>query len=136
MTPVYATSKAAVTALTEVLHYQLRMFGAKLRASVLFPGPHIVNTGIFRAARNRPADLPDEHTDAPPPPTLEDIRTMIEGAGLPFAVTEPAEVADYTLAALREDRFWILPASERTDAAIRGRLESILTRTDPVATTL
>ncbi len=135
-TPIYATSKAAVTTLTEVLHHQLRMLGAKIHAAVLFPGPNIVNTDIFRAARNRPADLPDERTDAPPPPTLEDIRSMMEGAGLRFAVTEPHEVAEFTLAALREHRFWILPPSARTDAAVRARLESILARTDPPATSL
>jgi NAD(P)-dependent dehydrogenase (short-subunit alcohol dehydrogenase family) len=130
-TPIYATTKAAVTTLSEVLHYQLQMQQARIKASVLYPGPHIVNTGIFRAARNRPADLPQEG-DATPPPTLEEIRKMAEQAGMEFAVTEPEEVADYTLAALREDRFWILPPSERTDAAVRARLESILSRTDPV----
>lgn len=133
-TPIYATSKAAVTTLTEVLHHQLRMAGAKLRAAVLYPGPHIVNTGIFRAARNRPADLPPEH-ELPPPPTLEDVRRMTEQAGGRFAVTEPEEVAEYTLAALREDRFWILPPeSPESDARVRARAESILARSEPPLT--
>jgi NAD(P)-dependent dehydrogenase (short-subunit alcohol dehydrogenase family) len=135
-TPIYATTKAAVVTITEVLHHQLQMSGAKLRASVLFPGPNIVNTAIFRAARNRPTDLPDERPDAPPPPTLDDIRRMFEGAGMPFAVTEPEEVAEFTLAALREDRFWILPPSDRADTAVRARMTSILERTDPPPTML
>jgi NAD(P)-dependent dehydrogenase (short-subunit alcohol dehydrogenase family) len=130
-TPIYATTKAAVTTITEVLHHQLRMAGSKLRAAVLYPGPHIVDTGIFRAARNRPADLPPER-ELPPPPTLDDIRQMTESAGATFAVTRPDEVAEYALAALREDRFWILPPeSAESDARVRARVESILARSDP-----
>jgi NAD(P)-dependent dehydrogenase (short-subunit alcohol dehydrogenase family) len=130
-TPIYATTKAAVTTITEVLHHQLRMLGAKLRASVLYPGPHIVATNIFAAARNRPADLPYEREPEAPPPTLEDIRGMFEAAGMEFSVTRPEEVADYALEGIRNGRFWILPPSESTDAAVRARLESILARRDP-----
>ena len=130
MTPIYSSTKAAVTTISEVLHYQLQMVGSKIKASVLFPGPHIVNTNIFSAARNRPADLPLEH-DPGPPPTLEDIRKMAKHAGIELDVTQPEEVAEYTLEALRNDRFWILPPSEHTDTAVRDRLESILERRDP-----
>jgi NAD(P)-dependent dehydrogenase (short-subunit alcohol dehydrogenase family) len=130
-TPIYASSKAAVTAISEVLHHQLRLAGSKLRAAVLYPGPHIVNTGIFRAARNRPAELPPER-ELPPPPTLDEIRQMTERAGATFAVTEPEEVAEYALAGLREDRFWLLPPeSPESDARLRARVESILARGEP-----
>jgi NAD(P)-dependent dehydrogenase (short-subunit alcohol dehydrogenase family) len=131
-TPIYSTTKAAVTTMTEVLHYQLQAAGGKIRASVLFPGPHIVNTNIFGAARNRPAALAPEHGPDRPPPTLEELRGMMEQAGIAFAVTEPAEVAESTLEALREDRFWILPPSPAQDARIRERVESILARRNPV----
>jgi len=131
-TPIYSTTKAAVTTVSEVLSYQLQMVGARIRASVLFPGPHIVNTGIFAAARNRPADLPMETDPSAPPPSLEDIRRMAKQAGMELPVTEPEEVAETALAALREDRFWILPESEETDARLRERLEGILERRNPV----
>jgi len=130
-TPIYATTKAAVTTISEVLHYQFQMSGAKLKAGVLFPGPHIVDTGIFQAARNRPEDLPYEREPIPPP-TLEQTKEMMVQAGMEWAVTQPAEVADYTLEAIRNDQFWILPASERVDTNVRARLESILARTNPV----
>jgi NAD(P)-dependent dehydrogenase (short-subunit alcohol dehydrogenase family) len=130
-TPIYATTKAALTCLTEVLHHQLRMAGAKVGASVLFPGPHVVNTRIFEAARNRPADLPQETDPAAAPPTLEDLRRMAERAGFAFRVTEPDEVAATAVDGIREGRFWILPASEEADARVRARMESILARTDP-----
>jgi len=129
-TPIYASTKAVVTTISEVLHHQLRMAGAKLRAAVLFPGPHVVDTGIFRAARNRPADLPPER-ELPPPPTLDDLREMTERAGGRFAVTSPEEVADFAFDALREGRFWLLPESPDTDARLQARTASILARHDP-----
>jgi NAD(P)-dependent dehydrogenase (short-subunit alcohol dehydrogenase family) len=129
-TPIYASTKAAVTAISEALYHQLRLRGARVRAAVLFPGPHIVNTGIFRAARNRPADLPQE-APVPPPPSLEDLRALAERAGAAFAVTEPEEVAEFALRALREGRFWMLPESAAGDARVRARMESLLARSDP-----
>jgi NAD(P)-dependent dehydrogenase (short-subunit alcohol dehydrogenase family) len=131
MTPIYSASKAAVTCLSEVLNYQLQMVGAKIKASVLFPGPHIVRTNIFTAARNRPADLPYEKEPTSPPPTLEELKRMIESAGMRFAVTEPEEVAEYAFEGIRSDQFWILPPSQQTDAAVRNRLEGILARRNP-----
>jgi NAD(P)-dependent dehydrogenase (short-subunit alcohol dehydrogenase family) len=132
MTPIYSSSKAAVTCISEVLNYQLQMAGAKIKASVLFPGPNIVRTNIFSAARNRPSDLPYEKEPTSPPPSLEDIKGMIESAGMNFAVTEPRDVADFAFAGIRNDQFWILPPSEQTDAALRNRLEGILGRQNPI----
>jgi NAD(P)-dependent dehydrogenase (short-subunit alcohol dehydrogenase family) len=130
-TPIYATTKAAVTTITEVLHHQLRMARAKVRASVLFPGPHIVATNIFDAARNRPSDLPDERADLSPPPTLADIRKMVEQTGNPFLITQPEDVAAFAFEALQKGDFWILPRGGGSDEAIRARVNSILDRSDP-----
>lgn len=129
-TAIYPTTKAAVTTMTEVLHHQLTMVGASLKAGVLFPGPNIVNTGIFQAARNRPADLP-LHEGAPPPPTLEDIKKMAAGFGHELQVTEPHEVAEYAVPAIARGDFWILPESPDADAKVRARADSILKRTPP-----
>ena len=130
-TPVYSTTKAAVTTLSEVLNFQLQMVGSKIKAGVLFPGPHIVDTNIFGAARNRPDELAPDKAPERPPPTLDEVREMMEGAGLSFAVTLPDEVAEYTLDAIREDRFWILPESAEQEARIRARTESIIERRTP-----
>ena len=51
----YGVSKHGVLSLTETLHQNLTMQGAKIGASVLCPG--FVNTNIFDAERNRPKDL-------------------------------------------------------------------------------
>lgn len=130
-TPIYATTKAAVTTISETLRLQLEMHGARIGASVLFPGPHIVRTNIFTAGRNRPADLPMEREPAAPPPTIEELKTMIESVGMPFGVTEPEEVAEHAIEGVRADRFWILPPSEDIDRRLRERCEELLARRNP-----
>jgi len=132
-TPIYATSKSAVSAVTEALHYQLTGFAAKIKASVLYPGPNIVASNIFTAARNRPKRLEREKPQVAPPMTLEAILQMAEGAGLKLATTEPAEVAEHLIEGLREDRYFILPASESGDQRLRERMEAILARRNPQA---
>ena len=57
---VYATTKAAVTTITECLWGQLREIGAKVGASLLYPStrtPGMLNTGIWRPGANRPDAL-------------------------------------------------------------------------------
>ena len=54
---VYATTKAAVTTITECLWGQLREIDAKVSASLLYPStrtPGMLNTGIWRPGANRP----------------------------------------------------------------------------------
>jgi NAD(P)-dependent dehydrogenase (short-subunit alcohol dehydrogenase family) len=124
-TPVYASSKAAVTSLSEVLHLQLKAQGGKIRAGVLFPGPHLVNTNLMRPAR------PPEYVDdgSPPPPGKTMAELAQQSGGVPL--TEPEEVADFALACIREGRFWMLPASERTESNIRARAQTMIDRLDP-----
>jgi len=127
-TPIYSTSKSAVSALTEVLHFQLSQMGAKIRASVLYPGPNVVATNIFTASRNRSAEYAREVPQATPPITLEGLREMFGGK---LAVTQPAEVAEYAIEGIRNNAFFLLPPNERTDAGIRQRADAILQRLDP-----
>jgi NAD(P)-dependent dehydrogenase (short-subunit alcohol dehydrogenase family) len=127
-TPIYSTSKSAVSTLTEVLHFQLTQMGAKIRASVLYPGPNVVATNIFTASRNRPAEYAREAPQAMPPITLDVLRDMFGGK---LEITKPEEVAAYALDGIRRDAFFLLPPNERTDAGVRQRMECILTRQDP-----
>ena len=131
-TPIYATSKSAVSTVTEALHYQLVQFGAKIRASVLYPGPNIVASNIFTASRNRPTKYARETPQIMPPMTLDAILDMAKGAGIKLDTTEPAEVADHLFEGLRSDRYFILPASEEGDRRFRERVDAVLARRDPV----
>ncbi|GAB3283305.1 SDR family NAD(P)-dependent oxidoreductase [Parahaliea aestuarii] len=127
-TPIYAASKAAVTSISEVLHYQFLMEKAALQAHVLFPGPHVVNTNILNSMRNRPADLRDDEDL----PAYVSMRDLLKASGIENPqLTEPEEVADTCLAGIRAGQFWILPQSSGQDAKIQTRTESILARRNP-----
>jgi NAD(P)-dependent dehydrogenase (short-subunit alcohol dehydrogenase family) len=130
-TPQYAVTKAAVATLTECLYAQLKEAGAPIGVSVLFPGPHILRTGIFSSWRNRPADLAKEKPRNTPYLAIEDLEAQMEAAGIEVRYTEPAEVAGQVVAAVEADDFWILPQSTQTDEVIHARAESMLKRENP-----
>jgi short-subunit dehydrogenase len=132
-TPIYATSKSAVSTLTEALHFQLSGMGAKIKASVLYPGPNIVTSNIFTASRNRLPEYERETPQVMPPITLDMIKQFAEAGGKTLATTEPADVAEHFLEGIRADRYYILPASEDGDRRIRERAEAVLARRDPQA---
>ncbi len=130
-TPQYAVTKAAVVTLTECLYAQLQDSGAPIGASVLFPGPNMLRTGIFTSWRNRPAELAKERPRATPYATIEDIEAQMRAAGIEPDYTEPEEVAEQVAAAVVAGDFWILPPSAHTDSQIQGRAESMLKRENP-----
>lgn len=128
-TPIYASSKAAVTSMTEVLHYQFKMDGAALQAHILFPGPHLVNTNILSSMRNRPAELRDDDE----PVAYTSMADLARASGIAnMKLTEPEEVAEHCLAGMSAGQFWILPASRGSDQKLSARTESILRRDNPV----
>jgi NAD(P)-dependent dehydrogenase (short-subunit alcohol dehydrogenase family) len=128
-TPQYAATKAAVVTITECLYGQLA--GTQLSASVLFPGPHMLRTGLFESWRSRPERFAKTRPRATPYTTVEGLEAQMAAAGIAIAYTEPAEVADEVIDAVRNDTFWIHPPNPRTDAALQARTESILRRTNP-----
>jgi NAD(P)-dependent dehydrogenase (short-subunit alcohol dehydrogenase family) len=128
-TPQYAATKAAVVTITECLYGQLE--STPLSASVLFPGPHMLRTGLFESWRSRPERFAKTRPRATPYTTIEALETQMAAAGVPIAYTEPADVAHAVIDAVENDRFWIHPDNPRTDQALRARTESILTRTNP-----
>lgn len=125
-TPIYAATKAAVTSITEVLHYQFLMDKSKLKAAILFPGPNVVNTRILDSNRNRPAEFSDGSDNKPH--TYKSMRELVEATGLKMQLTEPEDVASFAVESVKADRFWMLPDSSAHDAAIRGRAETIVGR--------
>jgi len=127
-TPIYASSKAAVTSITEVLHYQFLMDDAKLQAHVLYPGPHLVNTNILNSDRNRPEIFRSEDED---PPAYVDMQALAESAGVGFQLTEPEEVAEMALEGIRNAQFWILSKEGTSDEKLQRRTERILARANP-----
>jgi NAD(P)-dependent dehydrogenase (short-subunit alcohol dehydrogenase family) len=128
-TPQYAATKAAVVTMTECLYGQLA--GSKVSASVLFPGPHMLRTGLFESWRSRPERFAKTRPRQTPYTTVDALEEQMKAAGVPIAYTEPAEVADAVLAGIRADSFWIHPDNPRSDEALRLRTDSILHRANP-----
>ena len=114
----YGVSKHGVLALSESLYRDLKARDARIGASVLCPG--FVNTGIFKAERNRPeefaSDLPESNAGA-----LPNIDSVLQHA------KQPAEIAEIVFEAIQNDRFYILP-HPAWDEIVRSRVEHVLAR--------
>jgi NAD(P)-dependent dehydrogenase (short-subunit alcohol dehydrogenase family) len=129
--PQYAVTKAAVVTLTECLHGQLQEVGASIGASVLFPGPHMLRTGLFESWRSRPDRFAKTRPRQTPYTTVDDLEAQMAAAGITIEYTPVEEVAEQVVDAVRTGTFWIHPPNERSDQQLRARTESMLTRTNP-----
>jgi NAD(P)-dependent dehydrogenase (short-subunit alcohol dehydrogenase family) len=130
-TPQYAVTKAAVVTLTECLQAQLEATTDKVRASVLFPGPNMLRTGLFESWRFRPQRFAKTRPRKTPYVTVEQLEQQMRAAGIEPAYTEPDDVARQLIEGVRAGAFWILPASDRIDEMIRARSDSMIARKNP-----
>lgn len=128
---VYAVTKAAVVTMTESLYAHLKAEHARVGASVLFPGPHMLRTGLWESHRNRPDRYAKERPRRTPYRSLDQWETAMKEAGKEVAFTPVEDVADLVVDGIRADRFWLLPQSEHSDAQIRARAASMLDRANP-----
>ncbi|MFB7510881.1 SDR family NAD(P)-dependent oxidoreductase [Streptomyces broussonetiae] len=128
---VYAVTKAAVVTLTESLYAHLKAEHARVGASVLFPGPHMLRTGLWESHRNRPARYAKQRPRRTPYRSLDQWEAAMRAAGEEVRFTPVEEVAQLVVDGIRADRFWLLPAGEHSDAQIRARSRSMLDRANP-----
>jgi NAD(P)-dependent dehydrogenase (short-subunit alcohol dehydrogenase family) len=128
---VYAVTKAAVVTMTESLYAHLKAEGAAVGASVLFPGPHMLRTGLWESHRNRPAQYAKSRPRRTPYRSLGQWEAAMREAGHEVRFTPVEEVAELVVDGIGEDRFWMLPESERSDSQIRARARSMLDRSAP-----
>ncbi|MFF3448922.1 SDR family NAD(P)-dependent oxidoreductase [Streptomyces sp. NPDC002667] len=128
---VYAVTKAAVVTMTESLYAHLKAEHARVGASVLFPGPHMLRTGLWESHRNRPARYAKERPRRTPYRSLAQWEAAMNEAGHEVRFTPVEEVADLVAEGIGEGRFWLLPESEHSDRQIRARSRSMLERADP-----
>ena len=130
-TPIYTSSKASVSSITEVLKLQLEQAEASVKVSILFPGPHTVRTKLFSAERNRPEELArDPNAPEHPISSVEDMLEMMSSMGIEMETTEPEEVASFCLAQIKEGNYWINPINEKSEQAFKDRVKSIISRSD------
>lgn len=130
-TPEYSVTKGAVVTLTEVLDAQLADAGAAIGASLLFPGPHMLRTGLFDAWRTRPPELAKQKPRTSDPVTIEQYEEIMRRAGVDVQYTPVEEVAGRVVDAIRAGDFWIFAPSDASDEQIRAKAESLLKRENP-----
>ncbi|MFK7975416.1 MAG: SDR family NAD(P)-dependent oxidoreductase [Halioglobus sp.] len=121
---VYASSKAAVSCLTECLSAQLTSEGTNLGASIFYPSGGLLNTGIWTTDRNRPKDLAREQP-YDPVPTVEDFRDAYKAQGVEIEFQDLDELARYCLQGIREKRFVIMIRVEEAGATLQDRASRI-----------
>jgi NAD(P)-dependent dehydrogenase (short-subunit alcohol dehydrogenase family) len=133
--PVYTATKAAVQTITENLHYQATAQQLPVKISALFPGPYVVDTGLFNSGRVRPEDLKKDFQGEGNETginSVDDMKKMAAEYGIEMNVTHPDEVAAMAVEGIERDAFWLLKTTPETDAKIRARADMILNRTAPV----
>jgi NAD(P)-dependent dehydrogenase (short-subunit alcohol dehydrogenase family) len=102
---LYGASKSAVVSLSETVHLELVSGGFRPRVSVLCPG--LVDSDIFHSERNRPADLSNT--------AWHPTETALAAAREAFKRgMSPRVVAEHTLQAIRDERFYVLTHPEWT----------------------
>lgn len=111
----YCATKFAVVGLSESLAADMAAKG--IGVSVLCPG--FVDTNIFTADRNRPADLAETTEREIDPERMAQIEAMIANA------QSPDSVAEKVLEGVKDNRFWILTHGEYAEL-MKWRLQSLV----------
>ncbi|MCA9511270.1 MAG: SDR family NAD(P)-dependent oxidoreductase [Myxococcales bacterium] len=123
---VYATSKAAVSILTECLQAQLSGLGTKLRASIFYPSGGLLPTGIWTTRRNRPAELAREK---PAPEgseiTFDAFMESMKKVGVELPVQDLDELARFALDGIRAGDFVIMIGREQMEAQLADRARKL-----------
>jgi NAD(P)-dependent dehydrogenase (short-subunit alcohol dehydrogenase family) len=120
---IYHASKHAVVTISESLHWELEMLGAKVKASVLCPG--WVRTRIIDSDRTRPQALKSPRPLTEGQQAFRQMARQLVGAGIPAA-----EVAERVFAAIRDERFYVFPHPEML-GLVRERTETVLAQRNP-----
>ncbi len=123
---VYAASKAAVSCFIEAVAHQLVKVEAPIHAHVFYPGGGLLDTGLWTAARNRPAEL-ERVRPRPPAPgtTFAEFKSQLEAAGLPAEIVDLNWLGDQVLDGLDEGRYILGPDTARFGGLLHARAEAI-----------
>ncbi|MEZ5569233.1 MAG: SDR family NAD(P)-dependent oxidoreductase [Halioglobus sp.] len=121
---VYASSKAAVSCISECLAAQLQSEGTQLGASVFYPSGGLLDTGIWTTDRNRPKDLARERP-YDPVPTVQDFKVAAQAAGMQLEFQDLDELARFCLQGILDKRFVIMIRVEEAEATLSERAKRI-----------
>lgn len=123
---VYASSKAAITCLTEALAHQLIDEGTSIRASVFYPSGGMLNTGLFTAGRNRPEDLARVYQpESKRSMTFDELKAMMEKSGRQVKVMDLDVLGRFVVEGVKDDRFIIGYDLDGTAELLHRRADAI-----------
>jgi len=122
---VYASSKAAVTSLTECLAAQLESTGTNLRAGIFYPSGGLLRTGLWTADRNRPSELAREKPRPTPAMTVEQLEEMAKQAGRELHFQDLDALARVVVEGIREERFVMMIGVESIGTQMRERAAAL-----------
>ncbi|MFK7894643.1 MAG: SDR family NAD(P)-dependent oxidoreductase [Myxococcota bacterium] len=119
---VYASSKAAVSTMTECLAAQLIGRDTKLRAAIFYPSGGMLNTGIWTTKRNRPTELARTNdVDTSQETTFDDFMKGAREAGFDMPVQDLDELAQFALEGIRNEDFVIMIDRASMEATLNER---------------
>jgi NAD(P)-dependent dehydrogenase (short-subunit alcohol dehydrogenase family) len=123
---VYASSKAAVSCLTEALAHQLADSGTRLRAAVFYPSGGLLDTGLWTAQRNRPAALA-RVTPRPPAPgtSFEEFKAQLAAAGRSVEIMDLHALGRFCVEGVQRGDFIIGHGLDECAELLRRRADAI-----------
>jgi NAD(P)-dependent dehydrogenase (short-subunit alcohol dehydrogenase family) len=123
---VYAASKAAISCFTESLAHQLADTGTKLRAAVFYPSGGLLDTGLWTAHRNRPAELQREREHAPGPVvTFEQFRERLASMGKNADIADLGELGRFVIAEVKAGKYVIGHDLDEAGTLLHSRADAI-----------
>jgi len=130
---VYASSKAAVSTMTECLAAQLIGRGTNLRAAIFYPSGGMLNTGIWTTKRNRPEELARAtEVDAGRETTFDDFMEGARKAGFDMPVQDLDELAQVLIQGIRNQDFVIMIHRETMEATLVERAKKLAAGECPI----
>lgn len=128
---VYASSKAAISILTECLDAQLAA-ETKLRAAIFYPSGGLLRTGIWTTRRNRPTELARER----PVPvgsetTFDEFLQTMKKAGVDLPVQDLDELARHAVAGMKKGDFVIMLGREQMETQLIARAAKLAAGKNP-----
>ncbi len=128
---VYASSKAAISTLTECLDAQLAA-ETRLRACIFYPSGGMLATGLWTTKRNRPAELSRER---PVPEgsetTFEEFMGQMKAVGIELPVQDLDELARHAVQGIRAGDFVIMIGREAMEAQLVDRAKKLAAGENP-----
>ncbi|HEX4819072.1 MAG TPA: SDR family NAD(P)-dependent oxidoreductase [Acidimicrobiales bacterium] len=122
---VYAASKAAVSAYTEMLQNQFLADELKLRASVFYPSGGMLKTGMWTAESRRPAEYARERPRTTPSITVEVLEAKAKEGGYELPWQDLNELARVALQGVKDERFVIMIGADHVGAQLHARADQL-----------